>query len=322
VSKRISLFVVLAALGCVVSPLRADEQLDELPATMAAAEDGVFEGPGCPDPVYPGQVWQGAVGPGPAAYGEPWTWQLMPEGLIYHSYLAGGKEPRMASVFAYEKNAGWVWDITIGARVGLLRYGTPDAIRPEGWQLDVEGAAFPRLNLEHDADLVDVDFRAGVPLTYGIGPFQAKLAYYHLSSHIGDEFLLQNPGFPRINYSRDVIVLGGSVYPTDNVRLYGEAGWAFATGGGSRPWEFQFGAEYSPLYPLGFRGAPFAAINGRLRQEVSYGGNMIVQAGWQWRSAVGRRLRIGAQYFNGKSDQYQFFRQFEEQIAAAIWYDF
>ena len=289
---------------------------------MAVADGGVYEGPACEDSCYQGPLFQGLNGQGPAMYDEPWTWQLMPEGLIYHSYLAGGKEPRLAAVFAHERNAGWVWDITIGARVGLLRYGTPHAFRPEGWQLDVEAAAFPRLNLEHEADLVDVDFRAGVPLTYGIGPYQAKLAYYHLSSHIGDEFLLLNPGFPRINYSRDAIVLGGSYYATDNVRLYGEAGWAFATGGGSRPWEFQFGAEYSPIYPLGFRGAPFAAINSRLRQEVSYGGNLIVQAGWQWRSGIGRRLRIGVQYFNGKSDQYQFFHQFEEQIATAVWYDF
>jgi hypothetical protein len=162
-----------------------------------------------------------------------------------------------------------------------------------------------------------------VPLTYGIGPFQAKLAFYHLSSHIGDEFLLQNPTFTRLNYKRDVIVLGGSVYPTDNTRLYAEAGYAFDNDGGSEPWEFQFGAEYSPAYPVGFRGAPFAAVNGHLREEVDFGGSLVVQAGWQWRSVgVGRRLRIGAQYFNGKSDQFQFFRQFEQQIGAAVWYDY
>jgi len=327
VSIRVSFFALLIALAGAAQMLRADEQLEELPATMAVADGGIYEGPSYGEPVYQGagdgaQVYRGALTPGPAVYDEPWTWQLMPEGLIYHSYLAGTKEPRMASVFAYIPSSGWVLDFTVGARIGLLRYGTPHAIRPEGFQLDIEGAAFPRLDIQHDFDLVDVDFRGGLPLTYGIGPFQAKLAYYHLSSHIGDEYLLRNLNFPRINYVRDVIVLGGSVYPTENTRLYAEAGWAFNTDGGSEPWEFQFGAEYSPIYPLGFRGAPFAAINAHLRQEVDFGGSLVVQAGWQWRSAVSRRLRVGFQYFNGKSDQYQFFRDFEQQFAGGLWYDF
>ncbi len=80
------------------------------------------------------------------AYDAPWSWQLMPQGLIWHSYLAGVKEARMASVFNYQKGLGWLWDPVAGGRVGLLRYGTPNAFRPEGWQLDVEGAAFPELH--------------------------------------------------------------------------------------------------------------------------------------------------------------------------------
>jgi hypothetical protein len=31
---------------------------------------------------------------------------------------------------------------------------------------------------------------------------------------------------------------------------------------------------------------------------------------------------MGAHYYNGLSDQYAFFRNFEQQIGAGIWYDF
>jgi hypothetical protein len=236
--------------------------------------------------------------------------------------LAGVKEPRFASAWVHENDLGWIWDVALGGRVGLLRYGTERADRPEGWQLDFEGAAFPRLDLEHEMDVVSADFRAGVPLTYGYGPFQAKFAYYHLSSHLVDEFMLRNPDVERINYVRDSLVLGTSWYATDDLRLYGEAAWAFHTDGGAKPWEFQFGIDFSPASPKGGRGSPFAAVNGHLLEELDFGGHFVVQAGWQWRGSSGHLLRTGVEYFAGKSDQYEFFNKYEEKIGIGVWYDF
>jgi hypothetical protein len=252
---------------------------------------------------------------------EPWRWQLLPSGLMYRSYLAGGREPRFGSQWVHERNLGWLWDATLGGRVGLVRLGNTDPVLPEGWQLDFEGAAFVRMNLDHDRDVDDVDFRAGVPLTTRQGPWEMKFGYYHLSSHLGDEFLARNPGYPRINYVRESLVAGMAVY-LGCLRLYSEAGWAFHTDGGAEPWEFQFGADFVPLEPTGACGAPFFAINAHLRQENDFSGNMQMQTGWAWRGRNGQLLRIGMQYFNGLSDQYQFYNTFEEQIGAGAWYDF
>lgn len=176
---------------------------------------------------------------------ECWAWHALPDNIIYPSYLAGVKEPRLATTVNYDKNIGWTWDSALGARVALLRYGTEGTERPDGCELGVEGAAFPRLDLEHDRDLVSVDFRFGVPLTFGFGPFQSKLAFYHSCSHLGDQYMLLYPDLVRVNYSRDAIVWGNSYYLTDDLRLYGEASWGFYVWGAARPWEFQFGAEYS-----------------------------------------------------------------------------
>lgn len=258
-----------------------------------------------------------------AASAEVWTWQTLPDGVIYPSYLAGPKEPRFAAVFNQDANLGWMLDLEAGGRVSLVRYGTTSARRPEGWELDIEGAAFPRLDLEHDEDLVSADFRVGVPLTLGVGPLQAKLEVYHLSSHLGDEFMLRLPEHPRINYSRNALVLGASYFPTDDLRLYAEAEWAFYTDGGTRPWEFQFGLEYTPLRSaFGANGAPFLALNGQILEEVDYGGNVVVQAGWQWQGGSNHRMRVGVQYFSGKSDQYQFYSKNENKIGVGLWYDF
>jgi hypothetical protein len=190
--------------------------------------------------------------------------------------------------------------------------------------LDVEGAAFPRLwPVEFPALMEATDYRFGVPLTFGRGPHQFKLAYFHLSSHLGDEFALLNGGLgQRIEYGRDAIVLGYSRFISDELRLYGETSYAFASKT-SKEWQFQFGADYSQLEPTGLRGVPFFAANAHLREEIDFGGNIVVQAGWQWTSDHGgRRLRVGAQYYNGGHEKYQFFDTTEQKVGIGIWHDF
>ena len=203
-----------------------------------------------------------------------------------------------------------------------LAYGTTDALLPDGWEVDLEGAGIPRLDLEHDENLVSVDFRAGLPITYGSGPWRTKTGYYHTSSHLGDEQLLTYPNTQRYNYSRDVLLLGESYYITPALRIYGEMGWAFYADVGQE-WEFQFGWELAPAIPTGRHAPPYAAMNGHLRQEVNFSGNFVAQAGWAWREGPSARLfRIGLEYFNGLSDQYQFWNQFEEKLGAGVWYDY
>ncbi len=282
-----------------------------------------------PNGYQPGAVQPYGPQPGDAQpvfqpWGEPAcsTWQVLPSGLIYPSDLASTKEPRLASQWFYDRHAGWTWDTELGARVGVLRYGTNDGDRPEGFQLDMEGAAFPRLSLEHGEDVVSTDYRVGFPFTYGWDQYQVKLGYIHICSHLGDEYMLANPDAVRINYVRNGFLLGGSYYCTKDLRVYAESSWAFEYDGGAKPWEFQFGAEYSPAGPTGFHPKPFFAVNGDIRQEVDFGGNVCVETGYQWRGAANHLFRAGVQYFSGKSDQYQFFKQYEEKIGLGLWYDF
>jgi hypothetical protein len=193
---------------------------------------------------------------------------------------------------------------------------------PQGFQIDAEGAANVRLDVDSQVDVRSTDYRVGVPLTYGIGRHQFKFAYAHMSSHLGDEFVLHHPGYPRLNWSRDALVLGYSIYMTETLRLYAEAGWGFQCEV-NEPWAFQFGADWAPNAPTGFRGAPFFAVNGDLRQEVNFGGNLTVMTGWAWVTDRDRHmLRLAVHYYNGKSSQYSFVYQSEEAVGIGLWYDF
>lgn len=253
---------------------------------------------------------------------EPWFYQSLPDGLIYKSYLAGEKESRLSAHIIQEKDDGWLWDATLGGRIGIFRYGNGDRVRPQGFQFDVEGSAQVRLDIPENVDVRSVDFRGGFLGTYSDGPGAWKFGYYHLSSHLGDEFLLDYPNYPRLNFARDCLILGYSHYFRPEWRLYGEAAWAFYTDV-SQPWEFQFGTEWAPAGPTGPRGAPFAAVNAHLRQELDFSGNLVVQAGWAWRGDQNSHLlRAGVHYYNGLSPQYSFYQYFEQQVGFGLWYDY
>ncbi len=316
--------------GIAAAPLRAEDLILPEASLLASPEAELVTPQETHDSLSPSHDpyfsdWHNSRGKQPNldCYGDCWTWQLLPEGLLFRSYLAGPKESRISSFWFHDKDHGWLWDSTLGGRVGILRHGTRNAYRPEGFQIDIEGAGMPRLDPQEERDLVAADFRFGVPITYALGVFETKLAYYHLSSHLGDEFMFKNPGFPRVNYSRDVIVFGLAAYLNEDVRVYAEAGYACYTSGGAEPWEFQTGVEFSPAYPTGIHGAPFAAINYLAREEVDFGGTLSAQAGWQWRGFGSRHMfRAGMQYQVGKSTQLQFFNRNEEQLGLALWYDY
>ncbi|MFO0788678.1 MAG: DUF1207 domain-containing protein [Pirellulales bacterium] len=255
----------------------------------------------------------------PAGY----TWQWTPSGLIYHSYMAGEHEPRMSLFTFSDLDNGFLWDATLGGRAGLVRYGTTDPVNPIGYQLDFYGAANARLDAKEEQDLVATDYVFGFPITWGDAQWQWKFGYAHLSSHLGDEYAIKNPGSlaNRINYVRDSVVFGTSYYVAPSWRLYGETGWAFNASGGAEPWDAQFGTEYSNPLPQS-RWTPFVAVNGRVREELNFGGDVTIQAGILQRGLLDQTLRLGAQYYNGKSNQFQFFNRTEQQVGIGVWYDF
>jgi hypothetical protein len=274
--------------------------------------------------IAPAELWHVPQARG-AACGDCLTedWILLPAGILYKSYIAGEKEPRMGAAWLYEKDRGSVLEEVIGGRLGLLRYGTPGAINPQGFQWDLEAAAMLRQDPEQELDVEATDFRIGSVLTWRRGGRAVKFGYYHLSSHLGDEFLLRNPTYPRLNYVRDAILLGVRQHLRPALQAYGEVAWAFNTDGGAEPFELQFGVEYHAVDATGSSSGPFAALNGHLREEFDFGGSVNIIAGWEWRGRHSdRRLRIGGQYYNGKEIQWSFFNESVSFAGLGIWYDF
>ena len=98
-------------------------------SAVAATETAVLDSPlmltppGAPQPNDPqlggpqlGGPQLGDMQPaaGPWNDAASWSWQVLPGSLIYHSYLAGTKEPRFATQWFHDSHWGWTWDASWG----------------------------------------------------------------------------------------------------------------------------------------------------------------------------------------------------------------
>lgn len=261
----------------------------------------------------------------PAQCNSCFGWQVLPQGLMYKSYIAGDKEPRMQFIQLHDTRSNQrVWDAVLGGRLGLLRHGNYDSVNPQGFQIDIEGAVFARvLPDQPSAMLQGSDYRAGLLGTHRSNGTAYKWGYYHVSSHIGDEFLIANPTFNRINYVRDSLIVGVTQDLKYSTQIYGEFAYALGVEGGAKPLEFQFGTQYLPVAKSNLRGAPYVAANYHIREDFQFQGGFSTVAGWGWQGfQTQHRLRVGMQYYNGPSLQYQFLDRVENLYGGGIWYDY
>jgi hypothetical protein len=294
------------------APVTGDEQII-IPETTA---EQAFFPPTMPETVFSEH---------PQSCEQHLCWQLLPNGLLYKTYLAGEKEPRMQFVSYYDtKSKRKIWEAVLGGRAGLIRLSDPSISNSDAFQLDLEGAVFARvLPDEPSAMLEGSDYRVGLYGTWKFDRISYRAGYYHISAHVGDEYLIANPLFNRINYVRDSALFGTAYDLNEVSRIYGEIGYSLGVEGGAKPLEFQFGGEFTPLPATQFTGAPFAAVNTHLREDFNFNGGVNVVAGWGWQGEHSkRRLRLGLNYYNGPSLQYEFFDRWENLVGGGIWLDY
>ena len=129
----------------------------------------------------------------------------LPRGDVFCPLLADPKGLR--SFVSYLRETSDDGDLDIGSvgisdAIGLFRVGGSKA--GNGFQMSLTGSVFAQFRLDVSSyDLINSDYMIGLPITMRVGGFSARLRLYHQSSHIGDEFLLDenNPDFERENFS-------------------------------------------------------------------------------------------------------------------------
>ena len=166
--------------------------------------------------------------------------------------------------------------------------------------------------------------RAARSLTYGIGEWQFKFGYSHLSSHLGDEFAIANrAAWPIASITSATRWCWGVVLP-------GARNAAVRRNGVRVQRRWRRRAVGIPVWHGAFairvRRASVARRSWRsmvtcAKKTISAATSRPKPAGCGAERS-GQVMRIGAHYFNGKSSQYQTFDKFEQQVGVGLWYDF
>jgi hypothetical protein len=263
------------------------------------------------------------------ATGDPQT-RRFPKDDVFRPLLADPKQPQFQasyqSVALRESrnanlNAGFVG---FGETFGLWTRRQEEGC--DGLQLSVFGAVFSQFNLDaRSKDLINSDFQLGVPLTWREGSFSIRARLYHQSSHLGDEFLLNNPQVPRVNYSFEEADAVGS-FEYRWVRIYGGGGYILHREPEIKRGKTQWGVEFRGSRGLSFiSGNPIlvGAADFKSFEQLGWNVNGNIVGGLEWYSPQAtRRVRVLVNYYRGFNPYGQFFSQKIETIGIGLYFQF
>ncbi|MBM3201712.1 MAG: DUF1207 domain-containing protein [Chlamydiae bacterium] len=173
----------------------------------------------------------------------------------------------------------------------------------------------PKNSPEHEwAELITTDYILSIPLSYAFDQWSFRGRVYHISSHLGDEFMCNNPEVQRVNPSFEAIDFITAYQLTTGTRIYFGPGFVFHSDDSyqMKPLYFEYGTEirfmtfkshYHHLY-----GSPFFALDVQNWQTLDFKFTVTVQLGYELSKlqGAGRKVRFFGQYFHGHSEG-QFF---------------
>lgn len=229
--------------------------------------------------------------------------------------------------------------INPGVRFSLFKFSP--ASNPElGIEVDL-GVTIPTIMRAGNHDVIGLDgiyyfAIAGKPTEW----LSLRFSKHHICTHIGDEFprTVESPTDYDINTTqlpvRDDFILSAAAKPLyflgrkdlDILQVYGDFGF-FMPGVdfmGSRQnkphrdayLNFQGGAELEYYLPNRYMGGVFTALNVSAYQLNAYSPNVSFMLGYifpqDWNK---KRLRIGFNYYNGRSWSNQFYNRKEKFVA-------
>lgn len=194
-------------------------------------------------------------------------------------------------------------------------------------QIGIEAGIWSVFNYSHiphrpkheTCELVNTDYLVGIPLTFAMDQWSFRFRIYHISSHLGDEFLCNHDDEVdrRKNPSFEAIDLFTSYQFSSGLRGYVGPGVVFHSDQSFpiKPMYIEYGFElrilgskfdYHRLY-----GTPFFAVHFENWQQRHWDLDMTFKLGYELSKlqGVGRKMRVYVDYHHGYSYEGQFFNK-------------
>ncbi len=201
----------------------------------------------------------------------------------------------------------WTWngDMQIGIEAGI-------------WSV-FNYSNIPHRPKHESCELVNTDFLVGIPVTYAFDRWSFRFRIYHISSHLGDEFLCNHRKYikKRKNPSMEAIDFFTSYQFSSHLRGYFGPGVVFHSDPSFKikPLYVEYGLELrllgSKLYYHRLYGTPFFAVHLENWQQRHWDLDMTYKLGYEISKlqGIGRKMRIYIDYHHGFSYEGQFFNE-------------
>jgi hypothetical protein len=267
--------------------------------------------------------------------------EAFPDNDVFRPLVADLKQPRFFATFQAFRVRNPASDQNIGSsvNVGSVGFGESFGLLGrrngcDGWQIGILAGVFAQFNLDSSSeDLINADYVVGIPWSWRSGLISSRVRVYHQSSHLGDEFLLGNPGISPVEFSYEEMEgLLSLDIPGGWARVYAGGGYLLHTKPKLDPLKVQWGLELrGPIYNASIYGAfmpdlravPILGADFKTFQELNWALNTNLVAGLElYRMSGSRRFRLLVNYYYGYNPYGQFFRQKVETVGIGGYLEF
>lgn len=225
-------------------------------------------------------------------------------------------------------------DISLGDDFAIYRW--LDVLYGGDLQIGIEAGVWSVFNFDPHPDiadgteLVNTDFYGGIPITYARNKWSFRLRGFHISSHLGDEFLINHPGFHRVNPSNEVIDFFVSYQAKEAIRLY--VGPAVIVHSDPtfrwKPLYIEYGTEVrflgTKFDKQRLYGTLYLTLHFRNMQELDWNFDGTYRGGYEFSKlqGIGRKFRFYIEYHHGYSYEGQFSKMRDHYMEYNISYGF
>jgi hypothetical protein len=197
-------------------------------------------------------------------------------------------------------------------------------------ELGLEGGVWAVFNFSNDVDLMNADWTASLPLTYRVDHWTFRGRYYHVSSHLGDEYMVRHPGVKRLNPSFEALEVMAVKDWKSWLRVYGGLGRVLRSDSTFplQPLYFLLGAEvrgYARSYPsTRVLAQPYFAVHSSAWETRHFHPSINTALGVEWGdfAGYGRKVRTSVEYYSGYCLEGQFGDLRTHSLSARLAYGF
>jgi len=177
--------------------------------------------------------------------------------------------------------------------------------KERGYDLGIEGAAFTQFEWtdrtgDFQRNILSTDFRIGVPFVMYFKPWTIRIRYYHLSAHMGDDYMIRNKITSYYNNNNNYEQLDVTAsYLLKNLRFYFGAGVVVRAAQYKKPLVFTGGLDY--LLSLNKKGTAkfYVGFYADSKQDHGFTPAINIGTGVQLGKPDRRPIKILVTYFHG-----------------------